>query len=290
MNLNYFLFRILTFFPISFLRFIGYSKIGSELIMYLKKRSESNKKPYDVGNGIKMYIDYTDRRQLNLILRRDREKITKEVFLKNINKGDTIIDCGANIGEFSLLAARKVGPTGKVISIEPARKIATKLKENFLLNNFDNFKILELAVGDKPHKATLYEHGISEASSLDSTLLGKPTTGTSEIQVETLDNIISSLDIDKVDMIKIDVDAFEYETLLGCRESFSKNRIKNILCEVHYSLLKKRGINDNMIYDMLKKNGFSVEFIVKDEAAKVVYILASYVKGKISENLRQHHQ
>ena len=135
MNLNYFLFRILTFFPISFLRFIGYSKIGSELIMYLKKRSESNKKPYDVGNGIKMYIDYTDRRQLNLILRRDREKITKEVFLKNINKGDTIIDCGANIGEFSLLAARKVGPTGKVISIEPARKIATKLKENFLLNN-----------------------------------------------------------------------------------------------------------------------------------------------------------
>ena len=178
------------------------------------------------------------------------EKESKDVFLNNIKEGDIVIDCGANIGEYSLIAAQKIGSTGKVISIEPSKRIADRLKNNFSLNHFEKFEILQLAIGDKSSKSILYEHGVSELSSLDPTVLDKPITGTSEVQIETLDNIISSRNIDKIDMMKMDIDSFEYDAFLGCKKSFAKNIIKKIICEVHYSLLKKRGIDEDQVYNL----------------------------------------
>lgn len=261
--------------PISFLRFVGYSRVGSKLAMFLKKRGEKNKKPFDIGDGIKIYADYMNPRELNLILGKDREDAIKEAFLNNIKKDDVVIDCGANVGEFSLIAAKKVGPTGLVISIEPSKLISKKLKENFSINDFHNFKILEIAVSDKVTKTILYECGVSELSSLDPNLLDKPVTNTIEIQVDTLDNVISSNNIDSIAMLKMDIDGYEHEAFLGCLESFKKNIIKNIICEVHYSLLKKKRIDEEKIYDLLKSNGFTIKIIDKDEVGKTVHILAT---------------
>ena len=278
MSLEHILFKILSLMPISFLRFVGYSRLGSKMVMFLKKRGEKNKKPFDIGDGIKIYADYTNPRELNLILGKGREDATKEVFLNNIKKDGVVIDCGANIGEFSLIAAKQVSPNGLVISIEPSKSIVTKLKENFLLNNFHNFKIIEIAVSDKVAKSVLYEHGVSELSSLDPNLLDKPATNTIEIQVDTLDNVIASNNIDSVAMLKMDIDGYEHEAFLGCAEAFKKNIIKNILCEVHYGLLKKKGIDEEKIYDLLKSNGFTIKIIDKDEVGKTVHILATNKK------------
>ena len=235
MSLDEILFKILSNMPISLLRWIGYSRIGSRLVLLLKKRGELNKKSYDIGDGVKIFADYTNPRELNLILGKDREDATKNAFLTNIKNGDVVIDCGANIGEFSLIASKYVGPSGKVIAIEPSQSILRKLKENFILNDFKNFEIFDVAISDKLGKMTLYEHGVSELSSLDPNLLDKPSTNSIEIQVETLDNIIFSNNFESISMLKMDIDGYEYEAFLGCTESFKQNKIKNIICEIHLS-------------------------------------------------------
>jgi len=273
-GVNDLLWKIIRLLPISFRRKIGYSKLGSSIIMYLKKIQKNSRKPYDIGYGLKIYASIFDNREGNLILDKDPEKHIKKIFYDNINEGEVIIDCGANIGEYSLLACKKVGPTGKVIAIEPSQKIIEDLKKNFQLNNFKNFEILDVAVSNKKGFTTLYEHGISELSSLDPNLLEKPTTNKVHIQVETLDDIIFSRGLKMVNLLKIDIDGYEFEAILGCKNSFKDKKIKKILCEVHYRLLNKRKLDENKIYSLLKDNSFAIEFLDNDKVAGVIHILA----------------
>jgi len=96
---------------------------------------------------------------------------------------------------------------------------------------------------------------------LDPGIVEKNLLPDDEITVDTIDNIISSRNIVNVEMLKIDVEGFEYEVLCGCKNSFKENKIKKIICEIHSSYLKMKGIDDESIYSLLKDNGFSIEFI-----------------------------
>jgi len=82
-----------------------------------------------------------------------------------------------------------------------------------------------------------------------------------EVKLDTLDNIISNQNLERVDMLKIDVEGFEYEVLSGCIKSFKLNKIQKILCEIHHEFLRKKGINEKTIYDLLENNGFTVKSI-----------------------------
>ena len=74
---------------------------------------------------------------------------------RNIKKGDTVIDIGAGIGEFSVLASKLVGEHGKVISIEPSPEDFETLLVNLKTNKCHNVIPLNLAISDKPEKLNL---------------------------------------------------------------------------------------------------------------------------------------
>jgi len=133
----------------------GYSKVGTKLVKLLKEKQ--SQRGYEVGYGIKMYLDITNPHTWDLIEGREYEDRVKEIFEKNIKEGNTVIDVGANIGEFSLIASKKTGPNGKVISIEPLKQATNWLKKNFVLNNFSNYEIIEKAVGEKIKEMMLYK-------------------------------------------------------------------------------------------------------------------------------------
>jgi len=253
----------------------GYSKIGSKLVKTVRKRQSLN--AYDVGYGVKMFLDITNPYTWDLIEGREPEGDVKKTFMNNINEGDTIIDVGANIGEFSLIAAKKVGNKGKIISIDPLRQAVSWLEKNFRLNGFSNYEILEKAVGKNKGTMTLYKRSeSSEIGILDPDISEKKLVNTGEILVDTIDGIISSRNIDKVEMLKIDVEGFEYEVLCGCKNSFKEKKIKKIFCEIHSQFLKKRGLNKDSIYDILKENGFSIS--VLDSSEERPHILATLSK------------
>ena len=86
----------------------------------------------------------------------------------NIRKGDTVIDIGAGIGEFSVLASKLVGEHGKVISIESSPNDFNTLQMNLKDNSCDNIMPLNLAISDKPEKIKLEFKGKTFESSADS--------------------------------------------------------------------------------------------------------------------------
>lgn len=250
--------------------------MGSKIVKIIRKRK--SRTWYEIENDIKIYFDLTNPHTWDLIQGKDPEKKIKQIFLNNIKEDDTIIDVGANIGQYSLIAAKKVGPTGRVISIEPLKETAEWLKKNFLLNNFNNYVILESAVGSESGSRALYKKsGSGGQGFLDPKVDGKQLHKTMEINVETIDSIVSLRKIEKVDMLKIDVEGFEYEVLLGCTRSFKQNKIKKIICEIHSKRLEYKGINENTIYSLLRENGFSIDLVEKNE--KTAHILAHQARN-----------
>ncbi|CAA9352054.1 MAG: hypothetical protein AVDCRST_MAG68-3732 [uncultured Gemmatimonadetes bacterium] len=63
--------------------------------------------------------------------------------------GDGFVDVGANVGVYALLAASRVGPTGRVVCFEPGRQPLRRLRENLELNGLDNVEVLPFAVSDR---------------------------------------------------------------------------------------------------------------------------------------------
>ncbi len=259
MKSNLLMQKIVNKIPISFLRYLAYSRIGSRLVKNLKEKKFGDKIIVDLDDSIKIYSDLFSPRELQSGA--SYEVKIKKMFLENISQGSIVIDCGAKIGEFSLIAAKKVGTKGKVIAIEPFRRTVNRLQENFILNKFNNYKILKLAVSNKPGIETFYENPISGEGCLDPSLFEGKNLDANEVKLDTLDNIISNQNLERVDMIKIDVEGFEYEVLSGCIKSFKLNKIQKILCEIHHEFLRKKGINEKTIYDLLENNGFTVKFI-----------------------------
>jgi len=259
-----FILKILNKVPRPLLIKFGYSRIGSKIVKLFKEKQ--TQKWYEVGYGVKMYLDITNPHTWDLVEGREYEDKVKKIFEKSINEDNTVIDVGANIGEFSLIASKKVGSRGKVISIEPLKQATKWLKKNFELNEFANYEVIEKAAGDKVGEMTLYKKSeSSEMGIMDPQITEKKLLSDGTILVDTIDNIISSRNIKAVNMLKIDAEGFEYEVLCGCKEAFKEKKIKKIICEIHLSYLKKKGVNEEIIYSFLRQNGFSFEFIGTDE-------------------------
>ena len=94
------------------------------------------------------------RRVLHRALRRRRDGIHAAL---PATTGDGFVDVGANIGTYSLLARRLVGPTGRVVAFEPHPVAAARLRENVELNRIDNIEVHEAAVADVAGEAEFLE-------------------------------------------------------------------------------------------------------------------------------------
>lgn len=136
---------------------------------------------------------------------------------------DTIVDVGANTGVFAL-AAKAVKPSARVVAIEPAKRVADKLRRNVEINGF-NIEVLECAASDRNGHAPLHdfpcEHEYS--ASLETTMEG---TVAVEVEVRRLDDML-----DQLDLVKIDVERHEPAALRGMRALLERWR-PTILIEV----------------------------------------------------------
>lgn len=154
-------------------------------------------------------------------------------FIKNIAKaGGVFVDVGANIGYCSNLFAKQ-NKSCKVYSFEPSVQNLALLKHNVALNDLKNqVKILDLAVGDV--EAEMYfDNGPKEQTGWGH--LSENKTG-QKVQVITLDHFFKDI-TEPIDLLKIDVEGFDLQVILGARELLQKGLIKNIIFEYHQELL-----------------------------------------------------
>ena len=185
------------------------------------------------------------------------ENLIRMDYFKNgvaLDVGDTVIDIGANIGCFTVMAASMVGPSGHVISIEPEPESYKLLCRNIQLNNLSNVTALNLAISDQNG---LIPFNVSPNSLLTSIFaeVDKCEVGGETIMLEsrTLEKVLDEMKIDQVQLIKMDCEGSEYGILESLRPGLA-SRIKQISMEVHEIL----GHKPHEIVQLLTKLEFQV--------------------------------
>ncbi len=136
-----------------------------------------------------------------------------------LREGDTFVDVGANIGYFTLLGARQVGPTGRVVAIEPAPHNFQLLQKSVARNGLHQIEAHQVAVGASTGRAQMALPDRANGGSY--ALVGQASTGTFEVQLRPLDDLIAGR---RVDLVKIDVEGAEEQALAGMGQILKTSR------------------------------------------------------------------
>ncbi len=142
-----------------------------------------------------------------------------------VKGGEVVVDVGAHIGRYSLVAARLAS---RVVAIEPEPSNFEMLEANIKLNGFTRVTALRLALGNTAGRGLLYLPGKGDTgtASLDPAWQqgaeAKARRNAVSVECETLDRVASSLGLGSVDWLKVDVEGLEVAVLEGARETLSK--------------------------------------------------------------------
>jgi FkbM family methyltransferase len=150
-----------------------------------------------------------------------------------LRPGMTVLDVGAHHGLYSLLMAKRIGQTGKLVAFEPSSRERMRLLRHLQINRFSNVRVEPYALGSETSEAELFLlDGIHDwGNSLKPPSLG-PSSRTERVQVRRLDDVLSDLGITHVDFIKLDVEGAELSFLKGASETLSRTPRPAILAEV----------------------------------------------------------
>lgn len=204
------------------------------------------------------------------------EKVTTGLFKKVVKKGNVVVDLGANIGYFTLLAAKIVGPEGKVFSFEPEPKNYGYLEKNIELNNYNNVQSFQKAVADKNGKTRLYicdydtgHHTINNFEGVRAYSQGRLVKEKSvEIETVTLDEFFKGKE-ELIDVIKMDVEGAEALVLAGMDNILKKNKKLQMFIEFFPLLIKKMGSSPSeFLRKLIEDYRFSISVIPDDYNAK----------------------
>ena len=171
-----------------------------------------------------------------------------------IKKGDIVVDAGAHIGTFSIKAARIVGPGGMVIAIEPDDRNLSFLKRNIEANGLENVVVVPKGVWSRKDKLKLLiSSRSSEGHSVGKVYsMGDKST---DVEVDSLDNILQELGINRINFIKMNIEGAEIEALKGMDETLRDNGVNLAIEAAHH--VNGKGAYE-IVHPQLKNKGFVV--------------------------------
>jgi len=173
----------------------------------------------DLSEGIDLYLYLAGRFEWRL----------SRVLTRLVRPGDTVLDVGANIGAHTLPLARAAGPAGRVIAYEPTSFAFQKLLANIALNPDLASRIVPVqamltGARSEPVPPAVYSSWPLEAArDLHAEHRGR-AMATDGARAITLDDHLRDLEVERVDLVKIDVDGFECSVLRGAKEALRRWR------------------------------------------------------------------
>lgn len=179
-----------------------------------------------------------------------------------LKPGMTVLDVGANIGEISLLSAKRVGAQGKVFAFEPIDAVAQQLAHHVQMNHFKQVRIEPFALGDavednKPIYASCGQESDDEHNGLGSLYGSEGATPLQNIQMTTLDVWLQARpDVQHIDLIKIDIEGAELPCLRGAKECLRRLKPK-IIVEIQDFSAARAGYRPADILDFLSDLGYA---------------------------------
>lgn len=213
----------------------------------------------------KLYLDSKSSLARTLLIKGSYEKGTTRLFRDLIKEGMVILDIGANIGYYSLIAAKLAGDKGVVYAFEPAPDNFAFLVKNIEVNGLSNVVPVQKAVSNKAGTDRLFLssdpawHGMYKHNQGESI----------EVQVTSVDEFTENISC-PINLIKIDVEGLEMRVLEGMMETIKRNPALKIITEFSPDALQKSGSSPVGFLEKLADLGFTVHII--DEKAQVTKI------------------
>ena len=178
------------------------------------------------------------------------EPAERAVFAGIVQPGMTVLDIGAHAGLYALTASKLAGPSGRVIAFEPSPRERERLVAHVRLNRAANVRVEPAALGEREGEAELFVVDGSETgcNSLKPGDIGPGRTV--PVRLRSLDEYAKSEGLDRVDVIKMDVEGAELSVLRGARSLVRATR-PVLVCEIEEARTAPWGYGGRAIIDLL---------------------------------------
>jgi FkbM family methyltransferase len=174
---------------------------------------------FRLSSGLRVTVPLNDTVGRELFIHGSFEWTTMQVWKAAAARGGTVVDVGAHIGSFTLEAAQLVGPTGRVIAVEPDPTNRARLVHNLSINGLtDRVTVVEAAMLDEECQLPL------GSPSPNNSGMTRLNSGDQLVQCRRLDDVLDELGAPTVDAIKIDVEGFEPAVLRGAAKMVARDR------------------------------------------------------------------
>ena len=170
--------------------------------------------------------------QSGLIVRGVLEVPVQEALRRTLPTGGVLYDVGANVGFFSMLAARIVGQNGRVYAFEPAPRNAEAIRRGAAANEFANIEVIERAAFEHSGSGRLQLVEDLSWSKLEDAGPHELTETVVEVELVAVDDLVGRGELRAPDVVKIDVEGAELEVLRGMRKTIAEHS-PVIVCELH---------------------------------------------------------
>jgi FkbM family methyltransferase len=171
--------------------------------------------------------------------------------------GATFLDIGANVGFFSLLAARASGPAGRTYAVEPVPENADRIRAGARRNRLA-IDVLELALTDREGTTTLQLAQHPGGATVASVAAPPDPSGTIEVGTDTVDHLVACGRIRPPSVVKVDVEGAEAEVLAGMAETLAGHR-PIVLCEVDGEDAEQLRRKRSELVAVLEGNDYEIE-------------------------------
>jgi len=210
------------------------------------------------GSGDRIVISTTDfecfNHTIDLWLYKSNEH---NILSKLMNKGDVFIDVGANYGVYSLYASSVGGCDSKVYSFEPQCDPAFALTQSALKNDLTNIQVIQSAVSDSVGVIDFYSpnSGSGVGSIHGQHASRHSSVSHSLVRTVSLDCFSAQNELNRVDIVKVDVEGNEKNVFLGARKTLEAFK-PYVWFEVNPSAMKLAGYSQDELFSSLRLCGY----------------------------------
>lgn len=215
--------------------------------------------------GHRMLLDKCD--SLELAVRGVYEPLETQIACGLIPQGGVVVDIGANIGYYTLLAARAVGATGQVYAFEPEPENFSLLVKNLRLNGYAHVQAQNAAVSDATGTLKLFvssenkgDHRVYDA--------GNEKRPSVTVRVFRLDDYFAD-DIPQIDLLKMDIQGAEGRALEGMRGVLLSRPPRAILTEFWPLGLRRAGSDPSQVLTLLEGCGYTLSILDEHRGAAI---------------------
>ena len=221
--------------------------------------AEPGERPLTAVFGANMRLDIDEYVQRRIFYR--CHEVPEARFVRRLLRpGDHVLDVGANVGFFTLIAAARVGPGGRVAAVEPIPHNVGVLKENLRLNGFGQVTVTQAAAGDHAGEIRL---GLDHPDPRETGVSGHYTEGGARdaltVPLVTVDELLRGRP--RLRLAKIDVEGSEPRVLAGMAETLAADPPDALLMEINPRALARQDSGVDDLVGPLRAAGYELRSI-----------------------------